>query len=292
MTARLLFFLALFTASSLHAAFYDSYDWEAQKWRQAVFNNSPGGATLPDKTYLAGITWIKLVRQAGLRNKVLRANLCIGNAISGSPSVGPPFVPIINDVGSAKDSTSGNPTYTEASGFTATADGDAIITNFNPTNLTVNDAHLACYMGGTAGAEATFAMGVTGFGSDNFFLIVSYSAIGEGAPIWAAPYPTAADTDGRGFYVGSRTSGAATGVAIYRNGLRVGTSTSVGGNPPDTTGTSGVFYLAVNNAGSPLAATTKKGRGYQLGRGLTDAQVQTFYTIWQVLEGTFGRVSP
>ncbi len=281
----------LLTASSAHAAFFDAYDWEARNWKQRVLTNAY--ADLPGKSYLAGITWMKMVRQAGLRDRVLRANLCIGGTVSGSPATGPPFVCIINDVGSAKDSTVGTPTYTEADGFTTGADGDCITTAFNPTNLTANDAHLAVYFGGTAGAEATFALGVTGFAGNDFYLATSYPALGQLVNIWTGTgRPVVADTDGRGFYVGVRTSSATNGVAVYRNGLRTGNSTSVGGSPPNTVGTSGIFYMSVNNGGSPLTHTTRKGRGYQVGRGLTDAQVQTFYTIWQQLENTFGRVSP
>jgi hypothetical protein len=281
---RAILTVLLFARLSIHAAFYDNYDWEANAWR---INAQTNGGTFGGNTYIAGTQFMKLLRQGGLRTRLLRVNIFAGvDALAAKAA-------IIHDVGPVLDAyTGGTPSYNETNGFST---GGAIATDFNPTNLTVNDAHEGIYLGGTAGAETAFAMGVTAFGGNDMYMTTCYTGFGQLVNLWVSTgRPAVTDTDGRGYYVGTRTSSATTGVGVFRNGLRTGTSTSVGGNPPDTGSTGGMFIKDCNAAGSGIGGTTKPCRGYQLGRGLTDAQVSTFYVIWQRTQLTISplRVQP
>jgi hypothetical protein len=229
---------------------------------------------------MATTRWMLGIRQSGLRGTIVRANLCVG--ATGLAAV-------ITDGGNpSADTKNGTPSYTEANGWSTTSDSNFIYNQLNPSvSLSVNSAHLACYLGGTAGAEAAFPMGLTAISGNDFYITTAYTGFGQLLNIWGGTgRPVVADTDGRGFYVGSRTSGATNGVAVYRNGARTGTSTSVTGSPPNQASV-GVPVLVVYN-GTSIGHITKPCRGYQVGFGLTDRQVADFYVWWQLFNGPCG----
>ncbi len=279
-----LLLLALLTAG-LHAnaAHFDQYDWEVARW--ASTNATPATNAYSGLGYNGAVLWMKSVRNAGLRGLVLRANLVSGNGVRGTPtSAGSPMSPVVFDFGLAGNDVSLSTfAYSEGNGLT----NASIVTGFNPTNFTANDASIAIYLGGTAFAEAEIVMGCS-MAAGDCFLTTSYTALGQTADIWTSTgRPTVADTDGRGFYVGSRTSSAATGVAIYRNGVLTGTSSSVGGSPPNTAtaNANGLLVMAFNTDGGLVGQSRKALRGYQFTRGLSAAQQETFNKFWDRYNG-------
>jgi len=268
---------------TLHAAIgFTGLDPEVNSWMYRVRTN---GGVYTTRSIVANDTAMKLAKSAGLRSKLLRFSLFDGDR-TGS------LTPLIKDVGAATDNGFGPMTYSETNGWACANPTEYISTGFNPTNLTTSDAHLGVYFGGTAGAHGWIPMGVTGFGSDHFFLLASYTAVGAGGPIWATPYPSAADTSGLGFYLVSRTSSASNGVKVYKDGAAVATSSSVGGSPPNTASSAaGVVVLNCNNGGTALggAPTTKSAHGYQIGKGFTDADVLAMDNIWRRTKTILGR---
>jgi hypothetical protein len=262
---------------------FTGLDPEVNAWMGRVRTNSGNYTTL---SLVANDTAMKMAKAAGLRSKLIRFSLFDGDR-TGSLN------PLIKDVGAVTDNAFPTMGYSESLGWNCAGGAtEYLSTGVNPTNLTANDAHLAIYFGGTAGAHGWIPMGVTGFGADHFFLLASYTAVGAGGPIWATPYPSAADTSGLGFYLVTRTSSSADGTKVYKDGSLVATSASVGGSPPNTgADAAGVMILNCNNAGSALggAPSTKYAHGYHLGKGFTAADASAMNNIWLRAKAILGR---
>ena len=271
-------FLLPLLLAVVHASATTLYyqDWEAHNWAVSV---GPSG-----NTYIAATRFMLQTRAAGLRRGIVRANLMAG------PSATTARTPIILDLGTATDSNTGSaPTYSETNGVTFTTGGtEMFTTGVNPTNFALNSAHMAIYLG-IATLDANVVMGAQTFGNKKFFSMAT-SSPGEGLNIWTnAGFAGASNTNGSGYFMGSRTSGAATGVSMYRFGIVDATSTAVGSDPPDLSGSAGVFVMGLNNSGSPILATAHAGRGYQLGNGFNAVQAASSFAIWQRFESTLNR---
>lgn len=279
------FLLFCLLATSTHAAFFNSYDWEARQWK----TNVQTVVALGGNTYVAATRFMLQSRSMGVRQTAVRANLFAG------PNTNSMVRPIIKDQGAATETYTGTgPTYTEANGVTFTAGGtDMLGTGLNPTNFALNSAHLAIYLGGTPGQDANVPIGAQDFPNKLFFsMVCGFTAVGESVNIWTnAGYTGFANTNGTGYYIGTRTSAATNGVKMYRFGVLSGTSTLVGSSPPNTAGsaTAGFYVMGLNSGGSPLLATGKAGRGYHVGSLLTATQAASWAAIWQRFQTTLGR---
>lgn len=259
-------------------------DSEVGDWIKRTKDNG-GGYT--STAVIANDKCIKLIKAAGIRSKILRLNLFCGDR-NGS------LAPLIDDAGASTDNAFINSSFSETTGWVMNNANEYISTGLNPSvSLSVNDAHLAIWMGGTAGAHTWIPTGVTGFGGNDFYMTTSYTGFGILPNVWTGTgRPIVADTDGTGYYHVSRTSGSADGVKVYKNGALVGTSTSVGGSPPDTTASAiGVVIMNCNNGGVALggAPNTKAGHAYHIGKGFTETEVAVMYGILQRTETILGR---
>lgn len=99
--------------------------------------------------------------------------------------------------------------------------------------------------------------------------------------------PLTTETDGRGFYLGSRT--AANSLVLYKNGTSV---SFVSGNQTQTQLSTRSYFLSVlNENGSPLASTydNKELAFGSIGDGLTNTEAADFYTAVQAFQITLGR---
>lgn len=257
------------------------YDAEVLDWVSRILGN---GSTIAQASVDAADTFMKAIKSAGVRSKILRLNLFAGD------NPGAALIPLIKDAGAVADGNPGPSNYSESRGFWVNNPSERITTAFNPSvSLTDDSAHMGIYLGGTPSAQAAIVMGVTQFGGNDFYLTASYTALGQVANIWSGTgRPVAADTDGTGFYMGSRTSGLSTGVKIYRNGSLTGTSSSVGGNAANATG-EGVHVMNCNQNGTPLTATNKDCRGYQIGTGLSDSEAAAVYSAWLAFNTALSR---
>lgn len=272
----------MLAGSSAHAAFHNGFDWEAYGWKARVQTN----AALNGNTYVAATRWFQQSRTAGLRPLVQRLNFMAG------PNSTTARIPAAIEVSANQNTdtlTGAAPTYTEANGMTFTAGGsDMLNTGFRPlTKSALNSASLMIYVGGTAGQTANVEIGCQDFPLTQFFSMTT--AINPGTNTincWTnSGAPLAVDTNGNGFYLGSRTSTATNGVATYRNGVVTARSTIVAGTQPNRD----VYVMGLNNGGAAILATGRAGRGYQIGAGFSDLQVANSYRIWQRFEKTLGR---
>jgi hypothetical protein len=258
-------------------------DWEAYAWRANV---QTVGA-LNGNTYIASTRWFLQTRSAGLRGSIKRASFMAG------PTQVTARIPCIRDLGNATDALTGaDPTYSEVNGMTFTSGGgDMLSTGLNPTNLPLSSASLGIYLGGTPGPDANVPIGTQFIGAGNYFSMVASINPGVASVnIWnptGAPAPT--DTNGTGWYMGSRISAAVDGVSIYRNGTMLARSTAVSGAQVNTAGSDGIFVMGLNNSGAPILATSKAGRGYQIALGFTDAQSGASAKIWQRFQTALNR---
>lgn len=272
-----------------------STDPDADDWIDRVIANS---GTASVATQDAVNTLVLSLKAANLWTKIIRMNLFCGDQLAAA------LVPLKKDAGDTLDAIVGsNHTYSEANGIAQTQTGDPskleyITTGLNPsaTSMGANDGHLSIYLAGTAGAETgVVPIGATAFGGNDMYLATSYATIGFAPDLWVSTgRPVVVDTDGRGFYIASRLSGA-NGVKAYRNGFLLGVSTSVGGSPPDALAgpnTKGLTVLGANvgPAGTENSiATTKYCRAYTMGLGLTESDAETLFTIIQHFQVTLNR---
>lgn len=96
-----------------------------------------------------------------------------------------------------------------------------------------------------------------------------------------------AETDARGFYLGSRT--ANNSLKFYKNNTTIVSNTAT--QAATLLSTNNYFLGAINQNGSPLFSTydNKQCAFASIGDGLTDAEVANFYTAVQSFQTTLGR---
>lgn len=268
-------------------------DWEAGDWVSRVRTASPTNGMVTASSVVASDLFIKLLKSSGIRTKVLRANLFCGDRVGGQipQLLEPSFINL-------QDSAFAGSSYSEVAGWTMNAATEYIYTGFNPSaQLTANSAHLSLYLGGTTGAHTWIPIGTTSASDppNDFFMTTSYTSLGQALDCWTnTGRPEAADTNGLGFYLGSRTSGSSDGCKIYKNGTLTGTSSSVGNSPPNIGGGSpalGMLVMNCRNGGVALggAPNTKSGLGYSFGTGLTGDEGVLLYNAFQRANTILGR---
>ncbi len=299
--------LSLLLSISLHAAgpVRCAFDAQVVDWNKRCLTNHASGqpnlAPNLTRSLIASSVFMGVIRGAGLYpGNILRANLFCGSSWGGTngagdcvstPTVecyeiGSPQLPLIVDAGSSRD------TISAVMGFwkyqeTGTGGGLGPVSISNPAFMDtgllpssvsswINDIHAAVYMMG--GTSAFFPFGVTD-NSNYLELTTAYTGLGQISRFGSVTgYPLAADTNGAGFYLGTRTSSASTGINQYKNGVSTGTSTSVGGSLSIAFS---IYVFALNQAGSGLAPTPGLMGGYIIGRGLNGTQQLAEYNAMQ-----------
>ncbi len=281
----------LLASSSARAAFFNNYDHESRAWRTNVLTVG----VLSGNCYVAATRFMLQTRAAGLRSSIYRLNLFAGPNTNACRK---PIIALLNGTAgeSASDFLTGTNenSYSEANGVVFAAGGTSMYaTGFNPTNLPLNSAHLAIYLGGTPGQNGNVDIGAQNFPTLQFFsMVTGFTTTGESVNIWTnGGFTGFANTNGTGYFMGSRTSSATTGVKMYRFGVLDATSTAVGSSPPNTAGSAsaGMYVLGLNSGGSPILASSRIGRGYQIGLGFDATQAASSAKIWQRFETTLGR---
>jgi hypothetical protein len=95
------------------------------------------------------------------------------------------------------------------------------------------------------------------------------------------------ETDGRGFYLGSRISNNS--LKFYKNSSIIGTNTTT--QVAVLLSTNNYFIGAINQGGTPILNTydNKQLAFGSIGDGLTDTEASNFYTAVQAFQTTLGR---
>ena len=99
-----------------------------------------------------------------------------------------------------------------------------------------------------------------------------------------SPKGNSSNNDGRGFYIGSRTT--STSAKFIKNGIILGTNTTTSlGVQPNYS----IFIGAQNYLGSLYVPTLKQCAFASIGDGLTDTDATNFYNAIQTMQTTLGR---
>ncbi len=306
--------LSLLLLAPLHAAgpVRCAFDAKVVDWNRRCQTNNYAFSSPLFYTYtismLAQSCWMGDVRALGLYpGTVLRANLFVGHSYGGTygcgndtssiANIGAPQIPLINDAGDAMDSSfafQGKWFYQETGPGGGLGAAPGVTVGFNTglvPNVSIpsaNSTHMAWYGTQAAVGDASYIMGNANDGSGSLMLMsVAWPASGFASYLWVAGgAPIQANTNASGFFLGSRTSSAATGVSQYRNGVAAGTSTSVGGGLT----TIPMFVFCFNNVSfSAAAPTTNYSGGYSIGSGIATNLQLGYYNAWQRAETLLSR---
>lgn len=276
------------------SGFNGNLESETTAWIAAVLANS---GTVSTSTILAQNQWVKAIKAAGIRSKILRWNNVCGDAFGSSSSshnLGAVEVPIIKDKGGTTDASSqaqnqwsytergaggglkyssgGSPPYLD-SGFICASDF-----------ASDTDAGWACYVTATAGSIAAWSLGVQdGSGNDFGFVGPDYTAVGTRADVWKSG-TAHADAGGKGFY--HATKGASGDVLLYKTGSLFQTTTNPGGNRVLTFK---VFFNAINLSGTPTANSFHTYGAFGLLLNLTATEALALYNATQAFQTALTR---
>ncbi|HEX9232715.1 MAG TPA: hypothetical protein VF849_01565 [Blattabacteriaceae bacterium] len=272
---------------------------------------------------IASSVWMGGIRTSGLYpGNILRANLmCGGSYESGGGcgtgttapnqyNIGSPQIPLINDTGNGLDicvnsglvdAYQARWKYTEtgSSGGLGCLTSNvwvAFDTGVIPNNVSSwqSDVHACVYMMGGA-SESADELGVYNPSTlDKLIIYAVHSAAGQLTRIWSdGSAAISADTNGTGFYLGTKTSASSNGVKQYHNNSLTATSAAVAGNSANLT--TSIYVFCQNNLPNmspfqPEGMTTHLMGGYALGRAITATQNTNYYTLaWQPFETLLNR---
>jgi hypothetical protein len=205
---------------TLHAAMLgnNGWDWEAHNWRSNVFKLSAGGS-LGSAGYQNGTLFMQNTKRWDVRRFLGRVNLYLGadtNAVSVC-IIGDWFTTTpTNDLLIAFTAAD----YSETNGLTGDAASKYIQLNGGNFTLPVaaggapTNFHMAAYVrtgiGGTAGHIGGIVSGL------GYWIMNVRNSSDVTTALLDSGQPTAADTDGTGFYVSTR--GSSTLAHVFRNG--------------------------------------------------------------------------
>lgn len=256
------------------------WDWEAYNWLK---NNQTNGNALSSKAYLTGTRFMLQTKQWGLRSLLGRVNLYLGDNTNAMQ------VPIIVDWrGSYTNDdlvafASGD--YSETSGLTGnTTTKHLRCSSSVGLNISAfgqpNNVHYASYVR-TASNESSHLMGVVS-ATGTYVLTVSFG--GNTYAFLGGAFPNAADANGTGFVLGSRTS--STLDITYRNGTTIVTdaSTNVQGLPNVA-----FFVHAINNNGALANVSSRTISYYGMGFGISAALRTPYQVAVENVQQPFGR---
>lgn len=263
-------------------------------WNRNINANS--GSAKPS-TRLACTVWFRDIKSAGIRSKILRANLMCGDNLASATycviyDKGNPF----NDINHNGDF--GNSDYFESGngggihGVKATP--KYLQTKFVPSTgfSSIDNLHFSYYVTGPI-SETRIIMGSQELASTtaSIYGYANYTGVGSiavvGSQAGAANYALdASDTLATGgHYCGSRISSAS--LKLYKNAVNTASAVTPAGSLPATTDGFYIFCLADN--ASPNAPTDRTLGGYTLGAGLSASEVGVLYGAFQAFETALNR---
>lgn len=273
---------------------FPGYDAEVIQWNKNINANS--GSAKPS-TRLAATAWFRDVRTAGLRSKIVRANLMCGNNIASATYC------VIYDKGNAFNDINHNGAFNSGnyfeSGTGGGISGDAATSKYLQTKLvpstdltSIGDVHYSYYVTGPI-VETTVIMGCQNASSltRTMYSYANYTGVGSiaviGAQSVAANYALdATDTVATGgYYVGSRVSSSS--LKLYKNAVNTASAATPTGNLPDTTDGFYIFAFADNT--TPSAPTNRTLGGYTIGAGLSASDIAIMYLAFQRFETALAR---
>lgn len=275
------------------SGFNANLESETTAWIAAVIANS---GTVSGSTILAQNQWVKAIKAAGIRSKILRWNNICGDAFGSSNSstnLGAVQVPIIADKGGSLDVSSqaqNQWTYAErgAGGGLKYSNGGShpyLDTGFVcATDYSADtNAGFCCYMTVNAGG-ATWSMGVQDGSGNNAGLVgPDFTAVGTRGDIWK-PGTAISDSGGKGFY--HVTKGGSGDVLIYKTGSLFQTTTNPGGNRVLT---SHFVYYGINITGTPTALSNGTYAAFGLLADMSSTEALALYNATQAFQTALTR---
>ena len=172
-----------------------------------------------------------------------------------------------------------------SSGMTSNGTTGYANTQFNPSvSSTLNNTHYSFYSR-TNNDTSAIDMGYANISGVQWILSLRFTGVGTISDQYngTTGRVSTAQTDSRGFFIGSRTTSAIH--KAYKNGSQIGTT---------NTGASGSFLslnvalLGQNRSGTVTNYSTKQCSFASIGTGLTDTDATNFYTRVNTLMTHFG----
>jgi hypothetical protein len=275
---------------------------EAADWASRVrANGGTTGVSLP-----AVSSFCKAIDAAGIRSKILRANLFCG----GGGNTNAFLVPLY--LGSSISSRIGNTLDTNVGGLFVSGDYNETgasggltggTTRYLTTGLltsalpAIATGHLAAYV--MTGFSAASAYGLvasfsSGFDGSNYYGIEANAGntAGTMSGSWGSAFSgratvTSANGAGIGFVATSRV--ASDDNRLYRNGSQIGTAQTASTTPAANNGGGfSVFASMAQTASAAFYAPVQMG-GYSIGTGLTAAEMAAYNTAMQAFQAALSR---
>src|SRR5436190_4837220 len=280
---RRIFTLLLLTlALNARATFFDTA-WNRDSYRWGT-NITFSGGTISAGSYLTGVRFINQVQQWGLRERIGRANLYLGNQTNAMCT---PIITDWNGGGVLNDDLIAfvAADYTEATGLTGNGSTKYLrcskATGLNLSSFGGSaNLHLAAYVrtgsneasdvSGVSDAGGTYALGIANAG-------VTYVFMG-------AHTSNTVDSLGKGVYCSTRT--VATAAATYKDGVQLVNDTVSDGG---VLGNVAFVVHAINVNGSVVAMTSRAISYYGVGLSLTAAQQVPYRIAVRNVQVALGR---
>ena len=264
------------------------YDPEVLDWVSRVVTN---GGSVSQGTKDAANTFILAIRAAGIRSLLTRVNLYAGTGLDAART------PFIKDIGGSVDVlnnfVSGD--YSESTGLT----GDGA-TKYNNPGVTIGDffnfdqnsISYGLYSRVASSAAALDMGSLNGVAPFYTYLAVKNVGTTYFSMFDNGTQATVADSVGTGFYLGVKSSNAAGGLKIFRNGSDTGASGSSTG--PGAASSVLVYVHAANNSstdgsGGGFAFSSMVCGGYHFGHKFDATQQLAYYNAWQAFQTALGR---
>lgn len=257
--------------SELIPILFGGLDRDALDWASRV---SAVGGSVSNSTRKAVSAFAKQCKTAGIWDKIIRVNLFCGDSLTAC------LVPLKVGGGNATDTNvnyvAGD--YTEATGLTGNGSSKYLRTGLIPSaSLTLNSLHAALYNRSGLGSRGDMSAGPS-----DFYMNATFTD-GKIYAVFGSSIVSAVLTPPYGLLLMTRT--AANALAIYQNGVSVGSNASAGGALASTE-----YYVSAFNAGgTPSSFSTAALAGYSMGAGLTAGEVSIYNTIMEQFQDSLGR---
>ena len=240
-----------------------------------LYTSTATGNQTKDAIY----TLVKDLKMAGIWDRCIAIYPFVGGtAITFRPNLmSPSQYPLTFNGGNTYSATGYLPNGTN--GFANTGiNANARLTQNNSHlsfySRTNNSTNGGCSIGAITGGSGSYSSPLLSIQAKNASTNLAIAQNGTGA---AAETANFTNTDGRGFYVNSKTSSAIGGLSIYKNGVAQASNTvavSVNTYPNKN-----ILIGAFDAVGSVFAPDNKECAFASVGLSLTAAQIAIYYTI-------------
>ncbi|HTE49104.1 MAG TPA: hypothetical protein VK675_04310, partial [Candidatus Paceibacterota bacterium] len=251
----------------------DVLDWIARVQGQGS-DVTVAGTKVAVNNFVAGL------KADGVWSKIVRMNIYAGDGLNALKAPlkngGPSATDVLNNF------VSGD--YNQSTGLTGTLSGSKYLNpgiSYDSPLMGDSDIHISLYVRTAPDSGIT----MQGYGPPAAGLYVSTSGT---TAFWTNSNVSGisfADTNGIGFYIGSRSS--STSSVLYKNGVSQASTTSAGGSRP---GFPMYLYCQYYTGfGGPNATTGRTMEMYSFGTGLTATDAVNFTNRYATLRTALGR---